>query len=207
MQAFTVHQGLVAPLDRANVDTDAIIPQRWLVTVSRTGLGAGLFGVWRYDAQGAPRPDFVLNQSAYRGARIVVAGANYGCGSSREHAVWAHLDHGVRAVIAPSFGPIFEENCLNNGLLPVTLPALVVQRIMQQLLAHPGARCGVDLRRRQVTGPDGERHPFPMDPGRREALLEGWDAIAVTERESAAIAAFQARQLGAMPWLGAGAAS
>ncbi|WP_028603070.1 3-isopropylmalate dehydratase small subunit [Ottowia thiooxydans] len=201
MQKFEVIEGIALPLDRTNIDTDAIIPQRWLVTVSRHGLGEGLFGSLRYDVNGHDQPDFILNQPAYQGARIIVAGANYGCGSSREHAVWAHLDYGVRAVIAPSFGPIFYGNSLNNGLLPVELPADQVAILMAQLLASPGARCGVDLRTNEVTGPDGVVYPFTMDAGRRQALLKGLDDIALTEREADRISAFQQQQLARMPWL------
>lgn len=204
MQKFEQVSGVALPLERANIDTDAIIPQRWLVTVSRHGLGAGLFGSLRYDAQGQPRADFILNQPAYRGACIIVAGANYGCGSSREHAVWAHLDHGVRAVIAPSFGPIFQGNSLNNGLLPVELPTEQVDTLLRQLLARPGSRCAVDLRAREVTGPDGTVYPFHLDEGRRQALLQGLDEIALTERELARIEAFERRQLQRMPWLASG---
>lgn len=201
MQKFEVLEGVALPLDRANVDTDAIIPQRWLVTVTRTGLGAGLFGAWRWDSRGHAIPDFVLNLPTYRHACIIVARDNYGCGSSREHAVWAHLDYGVRAVIAPSFGPIFQENCLNNGLLPVQLPASTVAAIMDQLHTCPGATCRVDLLRCEVTAPDGTRHRFNMDAGRRQALLEGWDAIDISVRQEPHIAEFQVHQNEQQPWL------
>lgn len=201
MQAFDALSGVAVPMDRANIDTDAIIPQRWLVTVTREGLGTGLFGSWRYDAQGHARPDFILNQPAYAQACILVAGANYGCGSSREHAVWAHLDHGIRAVIAPSYGPIFYENCLNNGLLPVVLPDETVATLLRLLHAHPGAVCHVDLRAQEVTGPDGTVYHFTMDAGRRTALLEGLDDIGMSFRQLDAIEAFQARQLREQPWL------
>lgn len=202
MQAFEQVAGVALPLDRANVDTDAIIPQGWLVTVTRTGLGVGLFGSWRYEVDGRERPDFILNQGVYRKACIIVAGANYGCGSSREHAVWAHLDYGVRAVIAPSYGPIFHENSLNNGLLPVELPPDDVATIMRQLLEHPGATCGVDLRTLEVTGPDAVVYPFRIDAGRRQALLEGLDDIAMSLRQSAQIDAFQSRLHQQMPAAG-----
>lgn len=201
MQAFDEVAGVALPLERSDVDTDAIIPARWLVTVTRRGLGEGLFGGWRYDGAGRPRAAFVLNQPAYRNACIIVAGANYGCGSSREHAVWAHLDYGVRAVIAPSYGPIFHENSLNNGLLPVELPAAQVATLLQQLQQRPGAHCRVSLRTMEVTGPDGSAYGFSMDPARRTALLEGLDDIGMTARQLEAIEAFQARQLQAMPWL------
>lgn len=200
MQPFDELAGIALPIDRADVDTDVIIPQRWLVTVTRTGLGAGLFGNWRYDAQGKARPDFVLNQPAYRNACIIVAGANYGCGSSREHAVWAHLDYGVRAVIAPSFGPIFHDNSLNNGLLPVTLPASDVAALLRQLAQHPGAACRVALRPMEVTGPDGAIYRFDMDATRRQALLGGIDDIGMSERRMDEIVAFQRRRRDDMPW-------
>ena len=203
MHAFEQVSGIALPMDRAHIDTDTIIPQRWLVTVSRQGLGRGLFGSLRYDAQGHEQPDFILNQPAYRGACLIVAGANYGCGSSREHAVWAHLDYGIRAIIAPSFGAIFYGNSLNNGLLPVELPAPQVALLLQQLQAAPGAHCTVDLQRCQVTGPDATTYPFAMDAGRRQALLLGLDEIALTERELPRIAAFQQQQLQRMPWLNA----
>lgn len=193
MQPFELVEGVALPLERSNVDTDAIIPQRWLVTVSRSGLGGGLFGSWRYDVDGSEQPDFILNQAAYRRACIIVAGANYGCGSSREHAVWAHLDYGVRAVIAPSYGPIFYENSLNNGLLPVVLPPDDVANLLRQLLARPGATCRVDLIRCEVTGPDAAVYRFSIDAGRRQALLEGLDDIAMSLAQSAQIDAFQAR--------------
>lgn len=202
MQAFDEVAGVALPIDRVDVDTDAIIPQRWLVTVTRSGLGAGLFGNWRYDVEGKARPDFVLNRPAYRGACIIVAGANYGCGSSREHAVWAHLDYGVRAVIAPSFGPIFHDNSLNNGLLPVALPVVEVDTLLRQLTQHPGATCRVSLRPMEVTGPDGAVYRFTMDAGRRRSLLEGIDDIGMSARRMDEIAAFQHRQREEMPWLG-----
>ncbi len=200
MQAFEAVHGIAVPMDRDNVDTDAIVPQRWLVTVERRGLGVGLFGSWRYDGDGRPRPDFVLNRPAYQGANILVAGANYGCGSSREHAVWAHLDWGLRAVIAPSFGPIFQENAMKNGLLPVVLPADAVRDILRQLRAHPGAACGVDLRACEVTDPAGRVHPFGMDAGRRQAMLDGVDDIDLALALCGTIAAFQARDTAARPW-------
>lgn len=200
MQAFDAVHGIAVPMDRENVDTDAIVPQRWLVTVERRGLGVGLFGSWRYDAHDRPRADFVLNRPAYQGACILVAGANYGCGSSREHAVWAHLDWGIRAVIAPSFGPIFQENALKNGLLPVVLPPEAVRGLLDQLLAEPGARCGVDLHRCEVTDPAGRVWRFEMDAGRRQALLDGVDDIDLALALSGTIAAFQDKDLAARPW-------
>jgi 3-isopropylmalate/(R)-2-methylmalate dehydratase small subunit len=200
MQAFSEVAGVALPLDLTDVDTDAIIPQRWLVTVTRTGLGAGLFGGWRYDAQGEERPEFILNQPAYRPACIIVAGANYGCGSSREHAVWAHLDYGIRAIVSSSYGPIFYENSLNNGLLPVELPTGEVVVLMRQLQQSPGAACHVDLRRMEVRGPDGAIYRFGMDAGRRAALLDGLDDIAMSAQQMDAIDAYQSRQQQDQPW-------
>ncbi len=200
MQPFESLRGVAAPLEREDVDTDAIIPQRWLVTVQRSGLAAGLFAGWRFDAEGRERADFVLNQPAYRQARILVAGANYGCGSSREHAVWAHLDYGIGAVIAPSYGPIFQESCLKNGLPAVVLPAPVVVAIQQQLRQRPGAECAVDLRRCEVMAPDGVAWPFTMDEGRRQALLQGIDDIGATLQQEAEIAHYQAQRRAQMPW-------
>jgi 3-isopropylmalate/(R)-2-methylmalate dehydratase small subunit len=201
MQPFETFSGVMLPLPRANIDTDAIIPQRWLVTVTRDGLGEGLLGAWRYDEHGRPDPGFVLNVPAYQGARVIVAGANYGCGSSREHAVWAHLDYGIRAVIAPSFGPIFHENSLLNGLLPVELTAATVASLQEQAQAQPGASCTVDLARCEVTAPDGSRHRFELAEGRRQALLAGMDEIGRTEAKEAELARFQARQRDTAPWL------
>ncbi len=201
MQAFTSTRGVLLPIAQDDVDTDTILPQRWLITVSREGLGEGLFGAWRYDAAGRPRPDFVLNQPAYARARIVVSGQNYGCGSSREHAVWAHLDQGISAVIAVSFGPIFYDNCLKNGLLPVRLPEAAVADLLRNSLASPGAEAEVDLVSQQVTAPDGTRHAFDIDPGRRADLLAGRDEIDATMAHNDAISAFQARQQRAHPWM------
>lgn len=201
MQPFRSVTGVALPIDRDNVDTDAIMPQRWLVTVERTGLGQGLFGSWRYDADDRPRADFVLNRPAYRGAAIIVAGENYGCGSSREHAVWAHLDYGIRAMIAPSYGPIFFENSLKNGLLPVVLPPEHAWRIRRQVIDRPGASCTVDLETMRVVGPDGAVYSFALDEGRRRALLDGADEIAQTLRYEEEIAAFQRRDRTRRPWI------
>lgn len=202
MKAFHRVQGIMVPLQRDNVDTDAIIPQRWLVTVDRKGLGQGLFGAWRYDEAGLPRADFVLNRPGYQGARIIVAGRNYGCGSSREHAVWAHLDHGIQAIVAASYGPIFHENCLRNGLLPVTLPETAIAALLAQALAEPGCHCEVNLDTLHVTGPDARAYPFTMDEGRRQLLRQGADDIAVTLKMENDIGRFQECQRRTKPWLG-----
>lgn len=201
MQAFIRAHGIILPMNQDHVDTDAIIPQRWLVTVERDGLADGFMGAWRYDEHGQPRPECVLNQPGYQGAAIVLARENYGCGSSREHAVWAHQGYGIRAIIAASYGPIFHENCLKNGLLPVTLPAADVETLMAQALADPGCACEVDLVSQRVIGPDGRAYPFEIDAGRRQLLLEGIDDIDLALARAADITAFQRRQQQEQPWL------
>jgi len=189
------------PLDRGNVDTDAIIPARYLKTLKRTGLGVGLFFAWRYDAEGAPRPDFPLNRPEYHGGEVLVAGENFGCGSSREHAVWALMDFGFRAVIAPSFSDIFHSNCLKNGMLPVTLPAAAVRSMIDALLAAPGGKVEVDLPAQTVRGPDGGIHPFRIDAFAKKCLLEGLDEIALTLTCAAEIGRYERERKKATPWL------
>jgi 3-isopropylmalate/(R)-2-methylmalate dehydratase small subunit len=189
------------PLDRGNVDTDAIIPARYLKTLKRTGLGGGLFFAWRYDAEGAELPDFPLNRPSFRGGAVLVAGENFGCGSSREHAVWALADFGFRAVIAPSFSDIFHNNCLKNGVLPVTLPAAEVRSLIDALLASPGGKVGVDLPAQTVTGPNGDVHRFAIDPFAKKCLLEGLDEIALTLMDAAEIARYERERKKATPWL------
>jgi len=189
------------PLDRENVDTDAIIPARYLKTLKRTGLGVGLFFAWRYDAGGALLPDFPLNRPAYRGGEALVAGENFGCGSSREHAVWALMDFGFRAVIAPSFSDIFRSNCLKNGLLPVTLPAAAVRSMIGVLLAAPGGKVQVDLQAQTVTGPGGDVYRFAIDPFAKTCLLEGLDEIALTLKSSAEIDRYERERKKTTPWL------
>ena len=189
------------PLDRVNVDTDAIIPARYLKTIKRTGLGEGLFFAWRYDMDGKERPDFPLNRPEFRGGEVLVAGENFGCGSSREHAVWALMDFGFRAVIAPSFSDIFHNNCLKNGMLPVTLPAEEVRRMIDVLLAAPGGKVRVDLAAQTVTGPNGDVHPFAIDPFAKTCLLEGLDEIALTLKSLPEIHAYERERRKATPWL------
>ena len=189
------------PLDRGNVDTDAIIPARYLKTLKRTGLGVGLFFAWRYDAGGAPVPDFPLNRPEYRGGEVLVAGENFGCGSSREHAVWALMDFGFRAVIAPSFSDIFRNNCLKNGLLPVTLPAAAVRSMFDALLAAPGGKLQVNLQAQTVTGPGGDVHRFAIDPFAKTCLLEGLDEIALTLKSLPEIERYERERKKATPWL------
>lgn len=189
------------PLDRRNVDTDAIIPARYLKTVKRTGLGEGLFFAWRYDADGAERPDFPLNRPEYRGGEVLVAGENFGCGSSREHAVWALMDFGIRAVVAPSFSDIFHNNCLKNGMLPVTLPETEVRRILDALLAAPGSRVEIDLPAQTFKGPTGEVHRFAIDPFAKTCLLEGLDEIALTLACAGEIDRYERERREVTPWL------
>jgi len=200
-EKFTSLSAVGVPLDRRNVDTDAIIPARYLKTVKRTGLGEGLFFAWRYDADGRERPDFPLNQPSYRGGKVLVAGENFGCGSSREHAVWALMDVGFRAVIAPSFSDIFRNNCLKNGMLPVTLPEAEVRALLDSLLAAPGSTVGVDLQAQTVTGPKGDVHRFAIDPFARTCLLEGQDEIALTLSCAAEIDRYERDRKKATPWL------
>jgi 3-isopropylmalate/(R)-2-methylmalate dehydratase small subunit len=200
-ERFTSLSTAGVPLDRRNVDTDAIIPARYLKTVKRTGLGEGLFFAWRYDAGGSPRPDFPLNRPEYRGGRVLVAGENFGCGSSREHAVWALMDAGFRAVVAPSFSDIFRNNCLKNGVLPVTLPAPEVQALIDALVAAPGSPVGIDLPAQTVTGPEGDVHRFAIDPFAKTCLLEGLDEVALTMKSLAEIDRYERERKAATPWL------
>ena len=201
MEAFTTLTAVAVPLDAPNVDTDRIIPARFLHKPRGPEFGRLLFHDVRYDADGRERPDFVLNQPAFRDARILVAAENFGCGSSREHAVWSLAAYGIRAVIAPSFGDIFFGNCFKVGVLPVVLPAATVAALRRQLHAMPGAPVTVDLPAQVVIGPDGARHPFEVDPFRREGLLRGQDEIALTLGHEAAIAAFERRRALEAPWL------
>ena len=210
MQKFEVHRGLVAPLPRANVDTDAIIPKQFLKSIRRTGFGPNLFDQWRYLDRGEPgmdnsrRPlnqEFVLNQARYKDASILLAGKNFGCGSSREHAPWALLQFGFRAVIAPSFADIFFNNCTKNGLLPVALPQAVVDRLFDEVAVTPGYQLTVDLPRQLVVEGDGTAHGFDVAPFRKHCLLNGFDDIELTLRHSDKIAAFESKRLTERPWL------
>jgi 3-isopropylmalate/(R)-2-methylmalate dehydratase small subunit len=204
MRKFDVLTAVAAPLLRANVDTDAIIPSREMKSVSRHGLADGLFAGWRYTAIGGrdPDPRFVLNQPAYAGARILLAGDNFGCGSSREHAVWALDEYGIRAVIAPSFAPIFRGNCVRNGILPLRLEAASITRLTEAVAPDPQRRhLTVDLVRQRVSGPGGIDYGFEIAREEREMLLEGLDAIDLTLKHAAAIDAFQARDRAQRPWI------
>jgi 3-isopropylmalate/(R)-2-methylmalate dehydratase small subunit len=199
---FTTVTGPAAPLLRPNIDTDAIIRVERLVGTAKAEMGAHAFEVWRRRPDGSEDPDFVLNRPAFRGAPILLAGPNFGCGSSREGAVWALLGMGIRAVIAPSFSDIFESNALQNGLLPVVLPAAAVEALAAEVEQAPGnARVTVDLERCLVVGPAGDAHRFVIDPARREALLGGLDDIGLTLRQRAAIAAWQEGDRAARPWV------
>jgi 3-isopropylmalate/(R)-2-methylmalate dehydratase small subunit len=213
MEPFTQYEGRVAPLDRANVDTDAIIPKQFLKSVQRTGFGPNLFDDWRYLDPGEPgdddsarreNPDFVLNRRRYRDAGILLARENFGCGSSREHAVWALTDFGFRAVIAPSFADIFYNNSFKNGLLPVKLDADTVDRLFRETEVTEGYSLVVDLERQVVATPDGEEFAFEVDPFRRECLLEGLDDIGLTLRHADDIRAYEDRRTAEAPWLFAG---
>ncbi|BAS25874.1 3-isopropylmalate dehydratase small subunit [Limnochorda pilosa] len=196
MEPFRVHTGLVVPLDRINVDTDQIVPKQFLKRIERTGFAQYLFYDWRFDEEGRPRPDFVLNLPRYQGASVLVAGANFGCGSSREHAPWALKEYGFRAIIAPSFADIFYSNCLNNGLLPVRLEAEAVSEIMRRATGAGGYRVTVDLERCQVRDEQGLALTFQVDDFRRRMLLEGLDAIDLTLRHEAPIQAYEAAHPG-----------
>ncbi len=210
MQAFTVHQGLVAPMDRANVDTDAIIPKQFLKSIARSGFGPNLFDEWRYLDKGEPgqdpasrkpNPDFVLNQARYAGASILLARKNFGCGSSREHAPWALQQYGFRSVIAPSFADIFFNNCFKNGLLPIVLPDSVIARLFDEVQAFVGYQLTVDLQRQVVVEPNGAEIAFDVQPFRKFCLLGGLDDIGLTLRHQDEIKSFEARRLAAKPWL------
>ena len=210
MQAFTVHKGLVVPMDRANVDTDAIIPKQFLKSIKRSGFGPNLFDAWRYldpgepgkdAARRRPNPEFVLNQPRYAGASILLARENFGCGSSREHAPWALEQYGFRALVAPSYADIFFDNCFKNGLLPIQLPAALVARLFDEVQAFVGYQLTVDLPRQTIVKPDGSELPFDVQPFRKYCLLNGFDDIALTLRHADKIKAFEAERLARMPWL------
>ena len=201
MEKFTTLTVVAAPLPVANVDTDKIIPARFLKTIRRTGLGVHLFDTLRYDAEGAERPDFVLNRPPYRDAKILIAFENFGCGSSREHAPWALLDFGIRCVIAPDFADIFHNNCFKNGILPIRLPRAVCEALMADAQMGGNARLTVDLARQVVVRPSGEEVPFEIDPFRRHLLLEGLDDIGQTLRHAPAIDAYEARERADRAWM------
>jgi 3-isopropylmalate/(R)-2-methylmalate dehydratase small subunit len=201
MQPFTTLTGIAAPLPEANVDTDRIIPARFLKTIARTGLGKSLFANVRYKADGSENPDFILNREPYRKSEILIALDNFGCGSSREHAPWALLDFGIRCVIAPSFGDIFHNNSFKNGILPIRLPREICERLMEDAKLGQNARLTVDLARQVVVRPNGEEIPFEVDAFRKHLLLNGLDDIGQTMQRAPAIDSFEARQKAAQPWL------
>jgi 3-isopropylmalate/(R)-2-methylmalate dehydratase small subunit len=210
MEKFTVHKGLVAPMDRANVDTDAIIPKQFLKSISRSGFGPNLFDEWRYLDRGEPgqdpasrkpNPDFVLNQPRYAGASILLARENFGCGSSREHAPWALEQYGFRTIIAPSFADIFFNNCFKNGVLPIVLPESQVARLFDEVAAFPGYQLIIDLERQRIVKPDGEELPFEVQAFRKYCLLNGFDDIGLTLRHADKIKAYEAERLATKPWL------
>jgi 3-isopropylmalate/(R)-2-methylmalate dehydratase small subunit len=201
MQAFTKLTGIAAPLPKANVDTDQIIPARFLKSISRLGFGKNLFANFRFKEDGTENPDFVLNQEPYRKAEILIAFENFGCGSSREHAPWALLDFGIRCVIAPDFADIFHNNCFKNGVLPVRLPREICEKLMEDAKMGGNARISVDLERQVVVRPNGEEIPFQIDPLRRHLMLNGLDDIGQTMQHAPAIDSFESRQRAAQPWL------
>ena len=210
MQKFTLHKGLVAPMDRENVDTDAIIPKQFLKSIRKTGFGQNLFDEWRYLDAGfpgqdptsrKPNPDFVLNQARYKGASVLLARKNFGCGSSREHAPWALDQFGFRAIIAPSYADIFFNNSFKNGLLPIVLSETQVSQLFNEAAAFPGYALTIDLERQVVVKPDGEELPFEVQAFRKYCLLNGFDDIGLTLRQADKIKAFEAERLVQKPWL------
>ena len=210
MQAFTTHTGLVAPMDRENVDTDAIIPKQFLKSIQRTGFGPNLFDEWRYldvgqpgmdPASRQPNPDFVLNQPRYQGASVLLARENFGCGSSREHEPWAIAQYGFRALIAPSFADIFFNNCFKNGLLPIVLPADVVDALFKEVAATEGYQLTIDLEAQQIRKPDGSSIAFEVQAFRKYCLLGGLDDIGLTLRHADKIKAYETQRMADKPWL------
>jgi 3-isopropylmalate/(R)-2-methylmalate dehydratase small subunit len=204
MQAFTTLTGIAAPLPKANVDTDQIIPARFLKSIERTGFGKNLFANFRYNPDGSENPDFVLNQEPYRKAEVLIAFENFGCGSSREHAPWALLDFGIRCVIAPDFADIFHNNSFKNGVLPVKLPREVCEQLMEDARLGGNARITVDLEREVVVRPSGEEIPFKIDPLRRHLLLNGLDDIGQTLQHGTAIDTYEAKRKVSQPWFNGG---
>jgi 3-isopropylmalate/(R)-2-methylmalate dehydratase small subunit len=210
MEKFTTHTGLVVPLDRSNVDTDAIIPKQFLKSIKRSGFGPNAFDEWRYLDHGEPgmddgkrikNPDFVLNQPRYQGASVLLARSNFGCGSSREHAPWALQDFGLRAILGESFADIFFNNCFKNGLLPIVLPKGEMDELFRLTEQTPGFALTIDLPAQMVVRPDGYKIPFAVDAFRKECLLNGWDDIGLTLRHAEKIRSFEAQRRATQPWL------
>ncbi len=201
MEKFTRLTGTAAPLPMINIDTDKIIPKQFLRTIKRSGLAEGLFYEMRFDEDGKPKPGFVLDQPAYKDTKILVAGENFGCGSSREHAPWAILDAGIRCVIAPSFGDIFYNNCFKNGILPIQLPKEQVELLMDDASRGSNAVVSVDLEKQEITGPDGGTVHFEIDPFRKHCLLHGLDDVGLTMEKAPKIDDYEAKQEHRQPWL------
>ena len=201
MDKFTTLTGVAAPMEITNVDTDMIIPKQYLKTIKRTGLGAGLFSEMRFKDDGSENPDFVLNKPAYRHAKILVAGDNFGCGSSREHAPWALLDFGIRCVISTSFADIFYNNCFNNGILPVVVSESDLEKLFDDARRGANATLTVDLQAQEIHGPDGGTVKFNIDPARKNKLLNGLDDIGVTIEKAPAIATFEQKTAASRPWI------
>ena len=210
MTPFRIHTGLVAPIDRENVDTDAIIPKQFLKSIKKSGFGPNLFDEWRYLDHGEPgqdpatrrpNPDFVLNQARYQGASVLLARKNFGCGSSREHAPWALQQYGFKAIIAPSYADIFFNNCFKNGLLPIVLLDFQVDHLFTEVAAHPGFRITIDLPAQTVTVPGAKPMHFDVEPFRKEGLVNGWDEISLTLRHADAIKAYEERRKRSEPWI------
>ena len=201
MEKFTKLRAVAAPLPLVNVDTDKIIPKQFLKTIKRTGLAKGLFYDLRFDEAGKPKTDFVLDQPAYKSAKILVTGENFGCGSSREHAPWALLDAGIRCIIASSFADIFYNNCFKNGILPIVLPKAQVDMLMDDAQRGANAIVSIDLEAQEITGPDGGTLRFEIDPFRKHCLLNGLDDIGLTQQKAAKIENYEARRRTSQPWL------
>ncbi len=201
MDKFTTLTGIAAPMPLVNIDTDMIIPKQFLKTIHRSGLGKNLFDEMRYDAEGNELPEFILNQPAYRESQIIVAGDNFGCGSSREHAPWALLDFGIRAVISTSFADIFFNNCFKNGILPIVMPQEVVDVLMEDARKGANARITVDLEKQQVTTSDGQSFPFEVDAFRKHCLINGLDDIGLTLEKSTKIDSYEDRMAQSRPWV------
>jgi len=201
LEPFTTHTGLVVPLDHRNVNTDEIIPARFLKTIKRTGFAEALFANWRFLSDNTPNPDFILNQPRYKEASILLAGDNFGCGSSREHAPWAIREYGFRSIIAPSFADIFYNNCFNNGILPITLNEAIVQELIKTVEVREGYTLSIDLSEQTVTTPDGRVLSFTIDSFRKQALLQGLDNIGWILSHDDEIAAYEVRRKQDAPWL------
>ncbi len=196
MQPFTVLTGIVAPLEALNADTDQIIPKQFLKRIERTGYGQYLFFDWRFNNDGSPNPDFEMNAARYKGASILLTKDNFGCGSSREHAPWALDDYGIRCILAPSYADIFFNNCFNNGMLPIVLPAETVEQLFKEVRATEGYKLTVDLASQKIVKPDGTAIPFEVDPFKKECLLNGWDQIGLTLLHEEKITAYETAHAG-----------